>query len=428
MLDTTTQTQEPVQTTAPAVVAPVVAPTPALDTYVSRFTPEQISSVDASSPEAVKAFVATLSVPERDRILKSGGNLSSLLGAEPQRTDPAPVVTDPAAVVAPVVEPAPAETGSTLPSGDDKPSWMLTEEQLAAATPETINLYKAHLDLLDQVEATKPAELDPIYKDPRIEYLKGVIATGELDLPPVTINDLLEVNGGTLESLYQAVDQAHLAEDPKVWVGAVTKLVNTAVQETIARSRIAVEAHIAEARQEGAKAVEFKYGLKDFLGQVPEFKGALKPIFTENGNINPESPAVEFVKFLSNKDNAEAFGPIFHARGVQGGLQLAWTAFQSEKSGGFNQMMAGVRANGAKTVTQGARNALDKFLASRTAPSVGTVQVPSNSGNNQALYHGFDLRGIQTQEQVKQVYNALRAQGNIQGANGLAAALAGASR
>lgn len=433
MLETTTSTtQQPAAPAAPVApvaapaapvqpVAPVAPAQPAApEPSASRFTEEQLKAVDSAPPEEVRKFLSGLTYEERKRVTEGGG-LKALLPPAPQQTDPTPAAADPAAAAADPAATAPVVSEPPAGGQDQAPEWEMTEEDLAAASPKTLALYKEFLDLQEKAENFKAPEPDPILQDPRIKYLENAIKTGNLDLPPVQIDDLLQLYGGPLESLFTEIDAAHASQDPNAWGAAVTKLVAAASKETAARLRVSLEGHIAEAREEGAKSVEFKYGLKDFLGSVPEYKAA-GTIYTDKGLINPDHPAADFVKFIS--ENGSKFAEYFESEGLTSGLHLAWTAYQSKKAGGFNKMMANIRGEAGVGVAKRARATLDGFLAKRTAPSVGTVQVPANGGDNRALYHGFDLRTIKTKEQVAQVDAALRKQGNTQAAAGLAAALA----
>lgn len=423
-LETTTQPVSSEPSTAATVVAAPVAPAPAAAATTpapepSRFTPEQIESLDKADPNTVRAFLRGLSEEDRNKVVTGG--LKALLPSEAQKTDPTPAPADPAAAPGQGADSNP----DPAPPAGDAPSWLLSEEQLASASPEVVNLYKEFLDLKEKEESAPPA-LDPIYSDPRIAFVKSVIETGNLDLPDVSLEDLAQIEGGTLDDLYAAVDKAHLDEKPEAWKGAMSSLVKKAIEETKTRMRVSLEGHIKEAREEGARQVEFRYGLREFIGKVPEFKTEAESLYSENGQLNVANPAAEFVKFLSG--NAQAYGELFDKRGLQRGLQLAWTDFQSEKSGGYNKMMANVRGQESVNLAKKAKAALDGFLAKRAAPSVGTVQVPASGGNNQPLYHGFDLRVIKTQAQVQEVFNALRNQGKPEAAAGLAGALASVNR
>lgn len=436
MVDTTTPTtQQAAPVAAPAaVVVPPVAEAPVSivapaqnqppqeqpDAPSYRFSEEQLKSVDSSSPEEVKRFIGTLTTEERKRVIEGGGLKALLPPSAPQKTDPTPAVADPADAATDPSAPQPNGSEPLAGGQEDAPAWELTEEDLASASPKTLALYKEFLDLQEKVEGLKPPEPDPIFQDPRIRYLESAIRTGNLDLPQVTIDDLVQLEGGKFEDLFAAVDEAHVAQDPNLWRAKMSNLARAVATETLARARVSFEGHIAEAHEEGAKAVEFKYGLKDFLGGVPEYKAA-GTIFTPEGKINPSHPAAEFVTFIS--ENGNKFSDYFASEGVENGLHLAWTAFQSKKAGGYNKMIANIRGQESVGVAKRARATLEGFLAKRTAPSVGTVQVPANGGNNQALYHGFDLRTIHSKEQVAHVYNSLRNAGNHQAAAGLAEAL-----
>lgn len=425
-LETTTQPVSSEPSTAAPVVAAPVAPASAAVTATpapepSRFTPEQIESLDKADPNTVRTFLRGLSEEDRNKVVTGG--LKALLPSEAQKTDPTPAPADPAAAPGQGADSNP----EPAPPAGDAPSWLLSEEQLASASPEVVNLYKEFLDLKEKEESAPPA-LDPIYSDPRIAFVKSVIETGNLDLPDVTLEDLAQIEGGTLDDLYAAVDKAHLDEKPEAWKGAMSSLVKKAIEETKTRMRVSLEGHIKEAREEGARQVEYRYGLREFIGNVPEFKSLPHKLYSPDGKLNTSHPASEFVRFLSEKANAEAFAPIFELEGIQGGLSLAWTAFQSKKAGSYNKMMANVRSQESVNLAKKAKAALDGFLAKRAAPSVGTVQVPASGGNNQPLYHGFDLRVIKTQAQVQEVFNALRNQGKPEAAAGLAGALASVNR
>lgn len=432
MLETTasTETVQPAQA-APAL-APVAAPSPAPESgYVSRFTPEEISSIEAADP--IKAREWTRSLTEEERKILTQGGLKALLPAATQKTDPTPAPADPA--VAPVAEPGstPPENGGEPPAGDT-PSWVMTEEELAQSSPKVIELYKNFLEAQEKLESAPSPVVDPYADDPIVAWRRQALESGNAGIPDFSAEDIIALAPGGRDALYDALDEAHAAGDKAGWQKGLDNLVKAVVEHTKQRTVMQSSIQLKEAEQarnegrfEGALAAKVTAATEALISSIPEYAKSQEPLIVTDANgqerFSKTHPAREFIDFIIKE--GEIFDVIVRSKGPKPALRTMWNEFQAEKAGGHNKLMANIRAQEGLSIAQKAKATLDGFLAKRAAPSVGTIQVPANGGNNQPLYHGFDLSQIKSAEQVRSVYNALRNSGNFAAAQGLSAALAG---
>lgn len=427
-----TETVQPAQ--AASVAAPAPAPTPAPEatsSYVSRFTPEQIESIEKADPITAREWTRSLSEEER-KILAQGG-LKALLPAATQKTDPTPAPVDPA--VAPVADPGttPPATGTEPPAGDT-PSWVMTDEELAQASPKVIELYKTFLDAQEKLESAPAPAPDPYADDPIVAWRRQALESGNAGVPDFSAEDIINLAPGGRDGLYDALDEAHATGDKAAWQKALDNLVKTTVEHTKQRTVMQANLQLKEAekardegRFEGALAAKVTAATEALISSIPEYAKSQEPLIVldDKGQerFSKTHPAREFIDFIIKE--GEIFDVIVRSKGPKPALRTMWNEFQAEKAGGHNRLMANIRAQEGLSIAQKAKAALNGFLASKAAPSVGTVQAPANGGNNQPLYHGFDLSQIRSPEQVQNVYKALRNSGNHAAAQGLAAALAG---
>lgn len=417
-----------------STVAPEPAPTEVAvqqqPSFSPRFSAEDKANILGSNdPDALKTFAKSLTQDELAALEDPARGLDSLFSASAN----AQQESDPAAAAAPVAAPA-AAPGTTPPADDAEPAtgdpeWLMTDEEFAAATPKVQALYKEFAEVLEKLDSVKEPEPDKYAEDPVIAWRRKALETGNLDLPDVDISDLIAMTGGSIDDLWAKIDQAHADQDPRAWENAFKSLVTKVSDEVKARTAVKAQASVDEAFNAGRTITETRYELIDFIKNVPEFKSSNERLFIRRDDgstgLNEKNPAAKFVEYFKSKANV--FDPILAAEGPRTAIELAWTAFSKEQSGGYNQMMAKVREQAMSSVVQRMKSTANKHFSSISAPSIGTVRTPVSSAQA-AMYHGVDLNSLQTKADVDRAIQLWRSTNNSPAIEGLEAAVRGIRR
>lgn len=422
-----------VQVPAAPVVNTVADPAHAPAPEPQKFTQEQITSLETKSPSEIKAFIAGLSQEDKDKIIKAGG-LNGLLPAAPQKTDPTPAAADPAA--APTPEPGTTPPEGTEPPAGDPPaedgiSWEMTDEELAQAPPKVRELYKSAIEMMEKAaEAPAPAEPDPLDQDPRVAWIKQVVASGATiaqDLPDVQIEDLLAPVGGSIDDLWKALDELHQKDDAQGWTKTIQGMIQRVVQETRARMAVELVPRIEAARNAGETNAKIRSSVLGFVKEQADFKSAEPLMVQKDGRdvLNPKHPSFDFIAFI--RDNHEILDPIAGKLGPEKMVQQAFLLYSGEKAGGVGKMMSNFKNQAAQAAIARMKGQVSKVFSQSAAPSVGMVRAPIQ-GAADVMYHGVNLASLKTKADVDHAINTFRAQGNQAAVNGLPAALQKLSR
>lgn len=410
-----------------AVAATPVAPEPAA--YVPRFTTEDKATLMGSgNPEALRTFAKGLTEDELAILEDPSKGLDYLFNpaASQQQSDPAAAAVP---VAAPAVTPEPTPSGETGEPATGEPTWLMTDEEFAAASPKIQAMYSELAQTLEKLESVQEPEPDPYAQDPVIAWRRQALETGKIDLPDVDVSDLVAMSGGKIDDIWMALDKAHVDQDPKAWETAFKTLVGKVVEETKARTAIKAQASVEEAYTAGKTLAETRYELMDFIRDVPEFKTNSEPLFIRNADgtpgLNTKNPAAKFVEYFKSK--APVFDPILTAEGPRTAIELAWTAFSKDQAGGYKPMMAKLKESAMTSVLQRMKSTTSKHFSANAAPSVGTVRAPVSSAPI-AMYHGVDLNSLKTRADVDRVIQGWRATNNTQAIAGFEAAIAGARK
>ena len=412
---------EPVQTEVAVQQQPSFSP---------RFSAEDRANILGSNdPDALKSFAKSLTQDELAALEDPARGLDSLFSASAN----AQQEFDPAAAAAPVAAPA-ATPEQTPPVGDAEPAtgdpeWLMTDEEFAAAPPKVQALYKEFAEALEKLDSAKEPDPDKYAEDPVIAWRRKALETGNLDLPDVDVNDLVNMTGGTIDDLWSKLDQAHVDQDPRAWETALKNLFTRVSDEVKARVSIKAQSSVEDAFKAGRTITETRYELMDFIKNVPEFKASGERLFVRRDDgstgLNDKNPAAKFVEYFKSKANV--FDPILASEGPRTAIELAWTAFSKEQSGGYNQMMAKVREQAMSSVVQRMKSTANKHFSSIAAPSIGAVRTPVSSAQA-AMYHGVDLNSLQTKADVDRAIQLWRSTNNGAAIDGFEAAIRGVRR
>lgn len=412
-------------------IVTAVAPEPATTpepvqqaSFSPRFTAEDRATLLGSSdPNALKTFANSLTPDELAALEDPARGLDSLFLSSAnaqQQSDPA-AATAPVAAPAAPPEPTPSAANAEPATGD--PEWLMTDEEFAAAPPKVQALYKEFAETLERLDSKEP-EQDKYADDPVIAWRRKALETGNLDLPDIDINDLTTMTGGTIDDLWTKLDQAHVDQDPKAWESALKAIVTRVADEAKARTAIKAQSSVEDAFNAGRTITETRYELMDFIRNVPEFKASNEQLFIRRDDgstgLNEKNPAAKFVEYFKAKANV--FDPILAAEGPRTAIELAWTAFSKEQSGGYNQMMAKVRERALTSLAQRMKTTASKHFSSNAAPSVGVVTTPVSSAQA-AMYHGVDLNSLQSKADVDRAIQLWRSTNNTAAIEGLEAAV-----
>ena len=375
-------------TTAAATTA---APEPTGSEWKPRWGADDLKLLMGSNEETQRAFMSQLLPEELSRLDAAKGDVSVLFSKEAAATDPAsqapaPEATDPASA-------APA-TGTAA----DADALLMTPEEYAAADPKTKALFDAYIDLAEKVPSA-PAE-DPLKNDPIIAWRREQISKGNLDIPAApSFEDL----GGV--ELLRKLDEAYQNPDPNVWIAAQKELIQTISQEVIARGDAMLPQKMSDAYTLGETRAEFRSELKQFVRDLPDFKGESKPLFvrSQDGDlrVNREHPVEPFMKWLDAKARA---GVITDAMAREYGWGPIWGMFQADKAGGYEKLQAANRQQAFKSVAQRMADIRAKASAIGRAPSVSSVQGGATSSQRVIgpTFHGVDLNAFISNPQLQQ--------------------------
>lgn len=414
----------------PTSTEPVVAQvTPEPAAYVPRFTTEDKATLMGSgNPEALRTFAKGLTEDELAILEDPAKGLDFLFNpaASQQQSDPAAAAVP---VAAPAVAPEPTPSGDNGEPATGEPTWLMTDEEFAAAPPKVQAMYSELAQTLEKLEAVPEVAPDPYSQDPVIAWRRQALESGRMDLPDIDVSDLVAMSGGKIDDIWQALDKAHVDSDPNAWKNAFTSLVNRVVEETKARTAIKAQSSVEDAYNSGKVLAETRYELMDFIRDVPEFKTNAEPLFIRKDDgspgLNTKNPAAKFVEYFKSKANV--FDPILASEGPRTAIELAWTAFSKDQAGGYKPMMAKLKESAMTSVLQRMKSTTSKHFSANAAPSIGTVRAPVSSAPI-AMYHGVDLNSLQTRADVDRVIQGWRSSNNTQAIAGFESAIAGARK